>query len=77
MSEDIWNFLSKGAEPDDWYTADIRLRRHRDGGGGPVAVLQADSRTNELATDEKKRARADLDNYVRAFKRIAFMEDGQ
>ena len=36
MSEDIWAFLSKGAGPDDWYTAEIRLRRRK----GPLAVLR-------------------------------------
>lgn len=73
MSEDIWAFLSKGAGPDDWYTAEIRLRRR--GGGGPSAVLRVDSRTAVPATKESDHA--ELDNYVLAFKRIASMETDQ
>lgn len=73
MSEDIWAFLSKGAGPDDEYLAEIRLRRH--GGGGPSAVLRADSRTNGPATDAEKSAA--LDDYIRAFKHIASMETDQ
>lgn len=46
MSEDIWDFLSKGAGPDDWYTAEIRLRRRS--GSGPLAVLKVDTRASEL-----------------------------
>lgn len=46
MSDDIWTFLSEGAGPDDWYTAEIRLRRR--GGGGPSAVMRVDTRATEL-----------------------------
>lgn len=71
MSNDIWTFLSKDAGPDDWYTAEIRLRRR--GGGGPCAVLRVDSRTAVPATKESDHV--ELDNYVRAFKRIVSGED--
>lgn len=70
---DIWAFLTKDAGPDDWYTAEIRLRRR--GGGGPSAVLRVDSRTAALATRDADYA--DLDNHVRAFKRIVSGETGQ
>lgn len=71
MSEDIWAFLSKGAGPDDWYIAEIRLRRR--GGGGPSAVLRADSRFTNTA----EVVGAALDDYIRAFKHIASMETEQ
>ena len=79
MSEDIWAFLTKDAGPDDWYTAEIRLRRHRgcrDGGAGvPIAVLRVDSRTAVPITKELHYA--ELDNHVLAFKRIMAMGGGQ
>ena len=73
MSEDIWAFLTKDAGPDNWYTAEIRLRRR--GGGGPSAVLRVDSRTAVPITKELHYA--ELDNHVLAFKRIMAMGGGQ
>lgn len=73
MSEDIWAFLTKDAGPDNWYTAEIRLRRR--GGGGPSAVLRVDSRTAVPAAKESDYA--ELDNHVLAFKRIMAMGGGQ
>lgn len=73
MAEDIWTFLSKDARPDDWYSAEIRLRRR--GEGGPLAVMYADSRVKGLYSMTDDEPVAVLADYFEAFKRIASVED--
>lgn len=75
MSEDIWAFLTKGAGPDDWYSAEIRLRRR--GGGGLISVMYADSRVKGLYSLTDAEATAVLAGYFEAFKRIASVETEQ
>lgn len=75
MNKDIWAFLSKGAGPDDWYSAEIRLRRRSP--TGPLAVLYADSRVKGLYSLTDEQTAAVLADYFEAFKRIASVETDQ
>jgi hypothetical protein len=71
---DIWAQLSQGAEPDDWYSAEIRLRRHARPGRSHTAIVFAESRVKGLYSLTDVEAAAVLADYFEAFKRIASVE---